>query len=553
MITLRLAIATSIKTNKAIESIVTRVMDSIQGIEYIYQKVDPGVVPEPPDKACGLLITDDMDTLSVMDIKMAASDELSLIYVGMLDDVRDRIIYVDEIWSGGKEEEEYATLLENAVRRLIQRLRKRLLSESLKSTVNMMPEMMWIKSTEGGFEYVNNSFVNTIGFREEEVLGKTGEEVANMISDGNDRESFDYTSTDEIVMRSRKQAVFDEMLKVPGGIRQYSVTKAPLFDVFGNIWGIAGMAHDVSDFKNVGVEFSILIENMPLPLVICDSEYNVLQMNASFKDLTRLDAAELANLDYLEWKRNNLIPATARTLNEKTNSTRQDFRMRDGFIMRYFALIEQEIKDHADQLTGYYIVFLDMTTQKMYEKAILQEANSDSLTGLFNRKYFFDYIKKQWGTPMTLLYMDLDHFKEVNDTYGHARGDDVLRDTATLITEIFYDGVSARLGGDEFTVVLRGKQDQAIMDERIERLQKGLGDLFRKDSLPVSISVGEMYTDGSDKDLDKFVQEADKRMYDMKAAKKRAEGRLGAVGESDEEAWRNRDSELDKRKGKRRD
>lgn len=97
-----------------------------------------------------------------------------------------------------------------------------------------------------------------------------------------------------------------------------------------------------------------------------------------------------------------------------------------------------------------------------FQKNLYDSATRDSLTGLYNRRFFVDTLDIDFAysyrneTPLTLLLLDLDHFKNVNDTYGHPAGDGVLRETAGLIQRgLRTEDVAARHGGEEFAVLLR--------------------------------------------------------------------------------------------------
>ena len=538
MFTLKLSVATMLGSHQNIDDIIDDVLDGAEGVLWehkILSGKDDGA-PAPPDDKFGLLITDELGFLKNLNDDVSVKTEFQLIYVGDAKDLGEKVVFTDEIWQAGLEEPYYRELFAKTLVRVRRYWMGHFLEDAYRATIDVLPEIAWAKDVEGRYIFVNDTFSRLAGKFKEDIVGRDYNEAWGIEARDNDSDLNNYREHEDDVIKSKTFKRYEEMLKTSDGKRQFSVSRTPIYNSLGYLWGTVGVAKDISDFTGSGVELSILIENMPLPLLVCDSDYNVIQMNASFKDITKLDAVGLAKFDYLDWKRDNLIPATAKIVNEKTSSTRQEFKMRDGLVMRYYALIEQDILDHGNNLSGYYIVFQDMTTQKMYEKAILQEANSDSLTGLYNRKYFYDYIKQQWGTPMTLLYMDLDHFKEINDTYGHARGDDVLRDTATLITDIYSDGIVARLGGDEFTVLLQGKQDTELMSRRRKRLHDGVRNLLRGSTIPISVSIGEIYTDGSRKDLDRFVQDADKRMYTAKARKKREEAQVKTEAAENTEA-----------------
>src|SRR5207248_119224 len=110
--------------------------------------------------------------------------------------------------------------------------------------------------------------------------------------------------------------------------------------------------------------------------------------------------------------------------------------------------------------------------QRARERHLHHEARRDPLTGLANRVLLQERLQELLAaqTPVTVVFCDLDHFKEINDTYGHAIGDEVLRVTGRRLAQHLADAdVVARIGGDEFVVVLTGvhKADSALLLKRV--------------------------------------------------------------------------------------
>ena len=168
----------------------------------------------------------------------------------------------------------------------------------------------------------------------------------------------------------------------------------------------------------------------------------------------------------------------------------------------------------GDTLTKIMLVSQDMGQQHELENL----ANTDALTGLFNKRYFEKMmeIRDEKKTPYALFYMDLDLFKPVNDTYGHEMGDKVLKEVAKrLLMCIRSNDYAFRIGGDEFMLILKGNLDAQICEKRIERIKKLIGEPYEFDgyTIKIGISCGSaVYPDdaGCASDIQKI---ADKRMY----------------------------------------
>ena len=160
--------------------------------------------------------------------------------------------------------------------------------------------------------------------------------------------------------------------------------------------------------------------------------------------------------------------------------------------------------------------------------ALREEATHDPLTGLANRRLFYDRLQqailhaKRYGSKLGILYVDLDCFKEINDTHGHHVGDAVLTEVATRLTACVRDSDSvARLGGDEFAVLLtelQAREDYRAVAEKIEQALN-TGTRFYGLDLDIAASIGEAIYPDDGADEDALVRAADTAMYRIKSAR----------------------------------
>lgn len=190
----------------------------------------------------------------------------------------------------------------------------------------------------------------------------------------------------------------------------------------------------------------------------------------------------------------------------------------------------------AERRAGSVVVSLrDITNQRAAEKALQEQAVTDVLTGLGNRKRLYAAIEERLrgeAQPFTLMMIDLDDFKEVNDQHGHAVGDELLRQVATRLNGLIREGdLLARLGGDEF-VVLAGSAQRVDQVERLgQRIQSAfdssvqLGDLTMRCGGSVGVAMFPVH--GQDRET--LLRHADAAMY---AAKRAEPGSLRFYDES---------------------
>lgn len=155
----------------------------------------------------------------------------------------------------------------------------------------------------------------------------------------------------------------------------------------------------------------------------------------------------------------------------------------------------------------------------LQEKKIIYSANTDQLTDLYNRRYFYEYMtrNKIMSKHVNLFYIDLDNFKKINDEYGHQAGDTVLVMVAKLLKQTFGAEFIARVGGDEFLAVVLGSKtdaELAILAERfLSSLQQTIADnaKFAVLSASIGIAVSNALTD-----VDLLIRQSDSALYEAK-------------------------------------
>lgn len=172
------------------------------------------------------------------------------------------------------------------------------------------------------------------------------------------------------------------------------------------------------------------------------------------------------------------------------------------------------------------ILSASITKYNKVQRSLSDLSNHDTLTGLFNRLFFETELKRLDNSrqfPISIIMADLDNLKQVNDTFGHRAGDQLLKNLANLFNSIFrHEDIICRIGGDEFVVLLpnTGEPATGII---LERLQKRI-ELFNKDhpDLPIRISIG-VSTASQGEALLGHLKIADNLMYEEKARKKTEE------------------------------
>jgi diguanylate cyclase (GGDEF)-like protein/PAS domain S-box-containing protein len=183
--------------------------------------------------------------------------------------------------------------------------------------------------------------------------------------------------------------------------------------------------------------------------------------------------------------------------------------------------------DDGKTVIGFHVMRQDITSQKREKKRLLKLAQIDPLTGLANRAGFLQKLtlamteNADEARLMALMYMDIDHFKPVNDTYGHHVGDALLKAFSARLTHTLRaSDTIARLGGDEFTIVMEKlgrREDASILAEKIVAAMQAPFELDGV-TVKVSASIGLAYFTEGEIDPDALIQEADRLLYQAKQA-----------------------------------
>ncbi len=172
-------------------------------------------------------------------------------------------------------------------------------------------------------------------------------------------------------------------------------------------------------------------------------------------------------------------------------------------------------------------LFTDISHKKESEEQIWQQANFDHLTGLPNSRMFHDRLKQEMkkshrtSLPLAVMFLDLDHFKEVNDTLGHAKGDILLKEAAQRLLDCVRESDTvARFGGDEFVLILSEIGDTDSVERINECILDKLSAPFHlgEESVYVSVSIGVTIYPSDATEIEALLRNADQAMYAAKNA-----------------------------------
>lgn len=293
---------------------------------------------------------------------------------------------------------------------------------------------------------------------------------------------------------------------------------------------------------DVAIE-KIILESLALTkdgVGIFDKDDNLIYCNDALSSLFAMSAKEALNKSFSEISTHCFNSLTGINIESETLedwlsyvlSKRRSCSFRsfetDTHEGKWFLVTEQLV--HQDYL---YIYVTDITEKKTSENALKrmseklhQLATTDYLTGIYNRRYFYEQAEIEFNRSQrkdqacSVMVFDLDNFKSINDKYGHAAGDILLKAfTKNIQPHCRSYDIFARIGGEEFALLLPNteKNNAFIIAERIRASIEALIVPFENKSLQITVSIGVIENSGDMKSMDQFMKTADKNLYIAKS------------------------------------
>lgn len=220
---------------------------------------------------------------------------------------------------------------------------------------------------------------------------------------------------------------------------------------------------------------------------------------------------------------NESVLQTALREGLEVHSEEEVFRRADGSTFRVEFRSHPLVRD--GHLLGAVVTFADITERKALEERIWRQAHHDMLTNLPNRSLFHDRLNQSIlraqrnSEAFAVLFVDLDHFKQVNDTLGHEAGDKLLKQVATRLTDcVRGSDTVARMGGDEFNIILTGVNSRETVESLARKILQQLLKPFvvAGTEQQISASVGIACYPGDGTDQTELLRNADLAMYRAK-------------------------------------
>jgi len=390
----------------------------------------------------------------------------------------------------------------------------------------------------GRITFFNEFAQKFFGYTKDEILGKNvvGTIVPKMDTSYCDLE----TMIKNIIQNPDLYTINENENICRNGERVWILwTNKGTIDKDGHISEILCIGNDITERKKVEEalrksqqEFDNLFRSSPEALVYLDENGNILNINPRFTELFGYTLEEIKGRNINdgmihppnkieEGKGLDKIVLSKGYFNYETIRKKKDGTLFPVSISGSNILIDGQVK-------GILGIYINITERKKLEEELKKLARFDNLTDSCNRGYGLALLDRQLKlarrrkAPVLLAYIDIDDFKDINDTFGHEEGDKVLKEVVKLLKSTLREiDIICRMGGDEFLLIF---PDSSLKDSTLikERLNKNLIKLNQtlKKPYKIELSMGlSCYDPNNPQSIDELIRIADKKMYEEKNSK----------------------------------
>ena len=390
------------------------------------------------------------------------------------------------------------------------------------------PDAVFSIDLQGNFVTANDPCAELTGYALDVLLGSHFSEYLRPEDLAEVQQTFERTGAGEPSRHELQVPHRDDTL------RRLDLTTLPVV-VDGRITGIYGIAKDVTQRREHETRLRILergVEASVNGVLIADAGVPglpIIYANDAFERMTGYARAEVIGRNAHFLQGSETAPAAVQKIRQElaqqseVHVTLCNYR-KDGTPF-WNDLYISPVRDEQGMVTHYVGIQHDISEQKAYEAHLAYHAGHDALTGLANRTLLEDRLvhdielarhRDKW---LAVLFLDLDEFKPINDSLGHAVGDELLRGVAQRLSAAMRPGDTlARLGGDEFVALLPDLDDPAEAREVAERLLSVVARPYRvgEHELSLSCSIGIAASGAVVEQPLELIQQADMAMYRAK-------------------------------------
>ncbi len=272
--------------------------------------------------------------------------------------------------------------------------------------------------------------------------------------------------------------------------------------------------------------FKQLIKHSPISSVVIENNYNITFVNKKFTDTFGYSLDDISTpeqiVSLISWAPENKSFKFQRWVDAILKSNGIQFGPHEQRILCHDGSI-RTTEITSTEIGGKILVLMnDITKRKHAESKLAELAIRDDLTSLFNRRHFMSVLEsefnrhKRYTNPLSIMLIDVDHFKRINDTHGHPGGDMVLKKLSNTMCRSFRDiDTIFRIGGEEFAIILpeTEENDAMIAAKRLKNSVETMDIEIESSTLSITVSIGLSTLSEENSTMEAFIKKADDALY----------------------------------------
>jgi len=404
-------------------------------------------------------------------------------------------------------------------------------NEEKEMILDTIDTQIWYLKDPKTYGKVNQAHADFIGLDKSDIEDKKltnflDEEEAKICNLGNTK-----------VFREKKKIQSEEWLENSNGEKRLiSITKNPKLNKDGEVEYVVCSGEDITEqrkkekiIKEKNDFLSTILEVQNSLFLLLDSDGKIVGFNKACEKLTGYTEEEVK--DKKVWDlfiKQNEKKEVEKVFNQLKNkdypNKHENHWLTKTGEEKIISWSNNVILDDENNIKYIVATGIDITERKMREKQIEYLSFHDELTGLYNRRFFEEEMKRldtKRQLPISIIMADLNGLKIINDSYGHEKGDELLKRTASILKDSIRDeDILARQGGDEFAVLLPKTQK-----EKAKKVLSRIKNETKKTSaenIPVSIALGVATKENIEQDIEKIFKKADDNMYQNKLSESKS-------------------------------
>jgi diguanylate cyclase (GGDEF)-like protein/PAS domain S-box-containing protein len=398
----------------------------------------------------------------------------------------------------------------------------------LRTIANNLPVLISHMDTGYRYTFTNDNYQAWYSFQEP-IVGRTVEEAFGV-------EVFKKVEPHITAAMKGESVTFELISDVPDSPRHLLVHYVPDRDLEGNIHGVFGMVQDRTEqhlarekLEDNERQLRAITNGLPVLIAYIDTHERVQFMNATAKDWAGVEPEEAKGKALRDVLGDTLYEQRKPHLDRALLGERVEFALESEFrgVQKFVqSTFIPDIRS-SGEVRGVFALSSDVTALKTAEKELQRLVLMDTLTGLPNRRYFEQRLAEamarnvRTGNLMALMFLDVDYFKSINDTFGHGAGDTVLTEFAQRLKSIVRaNDFAARLAGDEFVIILEDLSEAKECERVAEKILDAIRQPMTVANIPITVSssIGIALHQGAAISVDILINRADKALYRAKSA-----------------------------------